>query len=93
MNYQDYIRPELLTLIPVLYLIGAWIKKSELDDKFIPLLLGVFGVAVSTIFLLALEPIRSFQDVLAAVGSGITQGILCAGASVYANQIYKQSKK
>lgn len=93
MNYQDYIRPELLVLIPVLYLIGAWIKKSELDDKFIPLILGVFGVCVATVFLLALEPINSFQDVLTAVGSGITQGILCAGASVYANQIYKQSKK
>nr|WP_276329550.1 phage holin family protein [Pseudoruminococcus massiliensis] len=25
--------------------------------------------------------------------AAITQGILCAGASVYANQIYKQIKK
>ena len=93
MNYQEFIRPELLILVPVLYLIGAGIKRSALDDKYIPLLLGIFGVCLATVFLLAAGDLGSVQDVLAAVGSGITQGILCAGASVYANQIYKQSKK
>ncbi|MBS5583227.1 phage holin family protein [Pseudoruminococcus massiliensis] len=37
--------------------------------------------------------IISTQDVWTAIFAAITQGILCAGASVYANQIYKQIKK
>ena len=40
--------------------------------------------------LLSVIQITSVQDVWNAIFAAITQGILCAGASVYANQIYKQ---
>ena len=33
MNYQEYIKSELLVLIPVLYFIGIGLKKSRLPDK------------------------------------------------------------
>ena len=36
MNYQNYIKTELLILVPVLYLLGAGFKKSQLPDKWIP---------------------------------------------------------
>ena len=39
--FKEFIKPELLILIPVLYLIGIGMKKSEIKDKFIPLLLGM----------------------------------------------------
>ena len=35
--FKEFIKPELLILIPVLYLIGMAIKKSEVKDKSIPL--------------------------------------------------------
>ena len=33
MDYQDYIKTELLILIPVLYFIGIGLKKSKLPEK------------------------------------------------------------
>ena len=92
-NFKEFIKPELLILIPVLYLIGAGIKKTKINDRFIPLILGVLGILISFVYLLASAPIVGSQGVATALFTAITQGILCAGASVYANQIYKQVKE
>ena len=86
----DFIKPELMILIPVLYLIGIALKKISLPDKFIPLILGASGVILSAVYLLSVTQTISTRDVWNAIFAAITQGILCAGASVYANQIYKQ---
>ena len=88
-----FIEPELLILIPVLYLIGFGLKKSKLKDELIPLLLGLTGIVMASIYVLAVEEVESKQAVAAAIFTAITQGILCAGASVYVNQIIKQIKK
>lgn len=93
MEYQDYIDTELLVLIPVLYFIGIWLKKSSLPDKWIPLTLGVASVAFCGLWVFATNEVASTGDFFAALFTAVTQGILVAGASVYANQIYIQSKK
>ncbi len=93
MNYQDYIRSELLALIPVLYLVGIGLKRSSLPDKWIPLVLGAVSVALSALWVIATGEIHSGQDLASAVFTAVTQGILLAGASVYANQLYIQNKK
>ena len=86
------IKPELLVLVPVLYLIGTAIKKSKfLNDNIIPLLLGFIGIALSTMYICAAADTNI--DINSIVFSGITQGILCAGATVYINQIIKQINK
>lgn len=90
MNFEDFIKPELLSLIPVLYLIGMAVKKSAIDDKHIPLILGVVGIILSAIYLFATEQIVGANAVATAIYTAITQGILCAGASVYINQVIKQ---
>lgn len=86
----DYIYPELMVIIPVLYLIGVALKKSTLiADKHIPLALGVIGVLLSMLYFMLGNVECSGSSIFAA----ITQGVLCAGASTYANQIYKQLGK
>ena len=90
---KEFIKPELLVLIPVLYLFGMALKKSQVADKHIPWLLGVFSVILSFLFIGATSVIEGWQETLLAIFSGLTQGILCAGASVYVNQIVKQSGK
>ena len=90
---NEFIKPELLVLIPVLYLVGVGIKKSQVADKHIPMLLGGISVILSFLFIMSTTSIAEWQEVLLAVFSGLTQGILCAGASVYVNQIIKQSGK
>lgn len=93
MDFQNYIKPELLILIPVLYLIGIAIKKSQIADKLIPLLLGAIGVLLSGVYIFATEDISGTQSIMTAIFTAFTQGVLCAGASVYADQIVKQVRK
>ena len=93
MNFQEFIKPELLILIPVLYLIGISLKKSKLPDWLIPLVLGGISIILSAAWTIATSDISSFKDVAFSLFVSVTQGVLAAGASVYANQIYIQSKK
>lgn len=93
MDFSEYIKPELLILIPVLNLVGMAIKKSKIDDRHIPWMLGVIGVVLAVIYLIASEPIVGTQSIATAIFTAITQGILCAGASVYADQLIKQAKE
>ena len=93
MNFQDYIKPELLILIPVLYLIGTAIKKSNIADKFIPWILGAISVVLSALWIIANSPIDTGADIATAIFTALTQGVLIAGASVYVNQLVKQTGK
>ena len=94
MDFTQYIKPELLVLIPVLYLIGLGFKKSQYPDKWIPLTLGVIGIFLSLIWILGRSlPVSGVPDVLTAAFTAIIQGVLLAGASVYANQVVKQTIK
>lgn len=91
---KEYIRPELLVVALVLYFIGMGLKNTELiKDKYIPVILGTLGVIISAIYIVATTQISTYQEVLIAIFTAIVQGILVAGASVYINQIIKQSNK
>lgn len=93
MNFEEFIKPELLILIPVLYIIGIGLKKSRLSDTRIPLVLGGIAVVLSAAWVIATSDITTLKDVAYALFVSATQGILSAGASVYVNQLYIQSKK
>lgn len=86
---QDYIKPELLVLIPMLYILGLMLKKTEkINDKYIPVMLGIIGIVLSAIYVAAVSGIC-----LMSVFTAVTQGILVAGAAVYVNQLVKQNKE
>lgn len=90
---KEFIKPELLILVPVLYLIGIAIKKSDIQDKHIPSYLGGTSIFLSVLYLVGTSTVFTTQAILALLFTGITQGVLIAGASVYANQLIKQSEK
>lgn len=90
----EYVKPELFALIPVLYFIGLGLKKLDtIKDNYIPLILGAFGIVMSFLWILGASDIFEMKDVFIMVFTGIVQGVLCAGLSVYINQIYKQVSK
>lgn len=95
MDYlSNFIRPELLVLIPVLYIAGAGLKKSaRIADNLIPLVLGAISVVLALAYVLGTSALSGWRDVLMAAFTAVTQGILCAGASVYVNQLIKQAEK
>ena len=93
MNLVEFIKPELLILIPVLYIIGIGLKKSSLSDTLIPLVLGGISIVLSAIWVISTSNTSTFKDVVYALFVSVTQGTLSAGASVYFNQLYVQSNK
>ena len=90
---EEFIKPELMVLVPVLYLIGNMIKDSHISDKYIPIYLGGISVTLSFLFIMATSAVGGWQEAFAALFSAFTQGVLCAGASVYMNQLIKQAGK
>lgn len=89
MEFINYIRPELLIVAVALYFFGFGLKKiKRLKDNFIPLILGGAGVVACFLYIGFIEGF-GWQ----AVVGGIVQGLLCAAASVYINQVIKQMRK
>lgn len=79
---MDYIIQNRLILIPVLYIIGIFIKRTQfIKDKYIPLLLLPFGIFFS--ILMGGETI--INDII--------QGVLVTGATVMGDQMIKQMQK
>lgn len=93
MNYQNYIKTELLILIPVLYIVGIGLKKSKMPDKWIPIMLGAVAIVLSAVWVIATTEISGIREMASAIFTAVTQGILVVGASVYASQLYIQARK
>lgn len=91
---MKYVKPELVVVAIVLYFIGMWLKKAEtVADKYIPIILGVIGIAIYGIYVVATCSLSGVQNIAMAVFTAIVQGVLVAGLSTYANQIFKQLSK
>ena len=80
-NLISYITDNALILIPVIYVIGAILKGTELvKDKYIPVILLPIGIVLGMIL-------------LGFTVNGFIQGVLVVGVAVYANQLVKQALK
>ena len=91
---QNYIKPELLVVAIVLYFVGTGIKNTEkIKNKYIPIILGLLGIFISALYVVATSDFNGYQTILMAIFTSIVQGILVAGVSVYANQLIKQAQK
>ena len=91
MNVMDFIKPELLLLVPVLYALGAFIKKSQCKDWKIPFILTTVGIALALLYLFSVTDLGDSKSIANLIFSGITQGILAAGVAVLGNQLIKQA--
>ena len=94
MNFAEFVKPELLVIIPVLNLLGTGMKKSKkIKNKYIPIFLGVAGVLMAGAYVILTSYENTEYGLATAIFTAITQGLLCAAASVYANQLVKQAEK
>ena len=81
MDFMNYIIENALILIPVLYILGSFLKGLEnIKDKYIPLVLLTIGIGLSV-------------GIIGFSVDAIIQGILVTGDTVLGNQLIKQSKK
>lgn len=77
-------------IIPLYHVTNSG-KESRINDSAIPFILGAAGIVLAVIYKLAIHTPQSAGEALSAVFAGFTQGILCAAASVYVNNIKKQA--
>ena len=94
MDLMQYIKPELVIVAIVCYVVGIGLKKTQtIKDKYIPFILGTSSIVLCAIWVFANCPVSTGQEIASAVFMAITQGILMAGLSTYVNQLIKQTKK
>ena len=80
-NLISFIPEQLLILVAALSIIGKGCKKyKQLDNKYIPVVLLILGIAFS-VWMLGLN------------ADAVLQGVICWGISIGINQTYKQLKE
>ena len=67
------------------YIIGATIKASHIDNKYIPVICGVLGAALG-IAAMYIMPDFPANDAISAASIGAVSGLAATGA----NQVFKQ---
>lgn len=83
--------PETATVVSVVvicYLIGMIIKASPLDDKWIPICVGIAGSILGAVGMKVI-PGYPADNIMDAIAVGIVSGLAATGA----NQIGKQMSK
>lgn len=94
MDIMQYVKPELLIVAIVCYVVGIGLKKTQtIKDKYIPFILGSGSIVLCAIWVFANSQVGSAQEIASAVFMAVTQGILMAGLSTYVNQLIKQAKQ
>ena len=90
----NYVKPELVIVAVVLYFIGIGLKNAQaVKDKYIPLIIGIIGIILCWVWVLATSELGSGQEIALAVFTAVVQGVLTAGLSTYVNQVIKQAQK
>lgn len=72
----------------ICYLAAQAIKATKIDNKWIPVLCGVFGMILGIVGMFAMPDFPT-NDVISSAAVGIVSGLAATGV----NQIYKQMTK
>ena len=90
----EFIKPELLVLVPVLYIMGSFLKKAQtFHDNHIPMALTVVGIVLAALWVVGTVPMGTAREIVLAVFTALVQGVICAGLAVYGDQMVKQTGK
>lgn len=73
----------------ICYLIGMGVKSSPIDDRWIPLIVGVCGGILGVVGLLTGMPEFATEHVINSIAIGIVSGLGATGL----DQLVKQQKK
>lgn len=89
MTFQDFVKPELLLLIPILMGIASQLKAMpKVPDYIIPVVIDVLGVLLAGLYVAATG---TAEGLLMGMFTGATQGLLCALSAIGLHQTVKQT--
>lgn len=86
---MDFGIANVAAIMVVAYLVGAIVKASGIDNKWIPIVCGITGLIVGIVALYIGMPDFPASDPITAAAVGTASGLAATGA----NQIGKQLKK
>lgn len=70
------------------YFVGEVVKRTPIDNKWIPVFVGGAGIVLGIVAFLLHIPDMPAQDIITAAAVGLASGLAATGA----NQVYKQLK-
>lgn len=82
---MDFGLTSVVGITVIAYLVGEIVKVTALDNKFIPVIVGIVGGILGAIGMKVI-PQYPAQDIITAIAVGIVSGLAATGA----NQIGKQ---
>ncbi len=71
---QEFIDPQLLIIVPMLWGIGMAVKKSSIENRFIPLILLLCSCGVVMLHLTGTNLITDSNALAGCIFAGVTQG-------------------
>ena len=74
-------------IMVICYLLGLGIKNSPIDNKWIPVIVGVGGGVIGVVAFLTGMPDFPATDIITAIAVGITSGLSATGADQIAKQL------
>lgn len=84
--------PEIATVVSIVvicYLIGMIVKASPLDDKYIPIIVGVAGGILGAVGMRVI-PGYPADNIMDAIAVGIVSGLAATGAHQIGKQLTKE---
>lgn len=92
MGFNDFLKPELLILIPILVAFGSQLKAApKIPDWCIPLVLEAMGILFASIYVAATY--ATYENMWMAIFTGATQGMLYGLSAIGVNQTVKQTSQ
>lgn len=73
---MQFVKPELLLLIAVVWGLGLVVKASKIENRLIPLVLCVITALLAALWVYATSVITSPQELAMAVFVAVTQGVI-----------------
>ena len=89
---NQYVRSELLVVVPVLYVIAKMLNSSNVPNTKIPPILLVISIVLAGLYTFAVMPVDSLHKVLMATFSTLIQGILLSGSAVFSGILGQMMK-
>lgn len=80
------------TVVPIIvicYLIGIGAKNAPIDNKWIPVIVGICGGALGVIALYIRMPDFPVSDIISAIAVGIASGLASTGVHQVGKQLTK----
>lgn len=80
---NEYIKSELLVIVPVLYVIAKLLDASKLSNRLIPGILMAISLLLAGIYTFGTVDTSSIHKFLLALFSTLIQGVLLSGSAIF----------